>query len=169
MRTDPEPNQVVPLFHSQCAITQTRPNRPEPPGLLEMERWMPGILAQKRIRIVRQPLNVLGQLVVAVPEPRIGVMLQRSVQRPSRRSLKASAAKASSRPAPASSSICLSHAFASNSANHERNAANSVGERERTAPSMSSIVVMKTAYRALHSRASLGRPRKHQGVGGQIR
>ena len=157
MWTDPEPNQVLPLFHGQGAIMQTHPNRPEPTDILEVERGMPGILAQEGIRIVRQPLKVLGQLVITTPEPGIGVVPQRSVQRPSRQSLKASAARVSRRPAATSSSICLSHASASYSANHERKAANSLGERDRTAPSISSIVVMKTAYRALRDHASLSR------------
>lgn len=70
-------------------------------------------------------------------KPGIGPVPHRSVQRPARKSARASSASASKRPAATSSSNWRSHAAASKSANHSRNASSSAGVSCNTARSIS--------------------------------
>ena len=139
---DPKPGDGCFLFHGERAVVQSNPHRPEAPNPLEMQRGMARVLLQQPVGLVRQPSNLFWKIVVATPEPWAGLVSHRSVQRPCRRSFKASSANASSRPADASSLIWRSQAAASNSANHARNAARSSGESWRTASSISSRVLI---------------------------
>jgi hypothetical protein len=116
---------------------QTDSNRPEASNAFEMERWMPWILPQQLIALVGEPANVTRQCTIMLPEPRVGMVPHRSVQRPARKSSSASSASASRRPLTISNSMRRSHASASNSANHARNAASSAAERPCTASSIS--------------------------------
>src|ERR1035441_4363491 len=65
------------------------------------------------IGLAGQAADVFRKLAVAVPEPPIGAVPHRSVERPARRSSSAWSARASRRPAATSSSIRRSHASAS--------------------------------------------------------
>ena len=98
------------------------------------------------VAAVRQLPDFSWQPSVAAPEPRVGVMLHRSVVRPATKSLKASRASASSRPAATSCSTCRSQTAASYSANHFRNRASSFFGRRRTAPVILATVVIRKAY-----------------------
>jgi hypothetical protein len=81
-----------------------------------------------------------------LPEAGSGSVSHRSVQRPSRKSRRASSARWSSRPAATSSSNSRSHTSASNSANQARNAAKSAGRSLRIASSISRTVLMPLLY-----------------------
>jgi hypothetical protein len=116
---------------------QANANRPEASNAFEMERWMPRILPQQFIALVREPAYVLRQRTITLPEPRVGTVPHRSVQHPSRKSSSASSASASRRPLTISASMRRSHASASNSANHARNAASSAAGSPCTASSIS--------------------------------
>src|SRR5712692_1804045 len=110
---------------------------------------MPWVFPQQPIRLVRQSPDVFRKLVIAAPEPWVGTVFHRSVQRPSRKSLRASSASASRRPTATSSSIWRSHRAPSNSANHFRNSASSSEESRRIASSISPIVLMLPSLLAL--------------------
>src|ERR1039458_8638028 len=133
----PEPDHGVFVFHGKCSVMQTDPGGPEPPNLLEAQGRMLRVAPRWSIGSVGEEAYVFRKLAVAIPEPGIGAVPHRSVQRPARRSSRASSASASSRPDATSSSIRRSHASASNSANHARNAASSAAGSLRTASSIS--------------------------------
>ena len=149
------------MFHGKCPIMQAGSNGPESPDPFEVEGRMLRIPPQQLIGLVGQAAYVFRKLAVAVPEPPIGAVPHRSVQRPARRSSSASSARASRRPAATSSSIRRSHASASCSANHARNAANSDAESRRTASSISftlpifSSLLCPVALTQLHHRRGL--------------
>src|SRR5471032_383460 len=98
---------------------------------------------QQREIFIGERLDFAGKLFVELPELWIGAMLHKSVQRPLRRSLTASSASVSRRPAVTSCSNCLSHASASNSANQLRKVASSSVESLLTAVSISLIVLTR--------------------------
>src|SRR5437016_2543858 len=106
---------------------KTNTDGAETTNLLEMQRRVVGIRLEKLIIIVREVTHFGRQIFVALPKPSAGEVFHRSLQRPSRRSLSASSAKASRRPAAMSRSIWRSHTAASNCANHSLNFANSSG------------------------------------------
>ena len=134
---NPEPHHAVFMFHGKCPVMQAGSNGPESPDLFEVKGRMLRIPPQQLIGLVGQAACVFRKPAVAVPEPPIGEVPHRFVQRSARRSSSASSARASRRPAAMSSSIRRSHASASCSANHARNRANSDAESRRTASSIS--------------------------------
>src|ERR1039457_6082686 len=158
---NPEPHHTVFMFHGKCPIMQAGSNGPESPDPFEVEGRMLRIPPQQLIGLVGQAAYVFRKLAVAVPESPIGAVPHRSVQRPARRSSSASSPRASRRPAATSSSIRRSHASASCSANHARNAANSDAESRRTASSISftlpilSSLLCAVALTQLHHRRGL--------------
>jgi hypothetical protein len=79
-----------------------------------------------------EPLDFFRQPVVTRPEAWRSPVIHRSVQRPSRKSRRASSTSQSRRPADTSASNCRSHCSASNSANQARKVANSSEESWRT-------------------------------------
>ena len=157
----PEPHHGVLVFHGQCTIMQAHSNRPEPPNLLEMQGRMLRIPPQQLVALVGETACVFWKLAIAVPESLIGAVPHRSVQRPARRSARASSASASRRPAATSSSIRRAHASASNSANHVRNAASSASESPNTASSISFTLPMNPSLLCTptQSQTALQRPR----------
>ena len=97
-------------------------------NLLEVPGRMLRISTQHLIGLVSEAAYVFRKLAIAMPESRIRAVPHRSVQRPARRSSRASSASASRRPEVASPSIRRSHASASNSVNHARSTASSISD-----------------------------------------
>ena len=96
---------------------------------------MAWVVPEQFVSAVGQPLDFFRKAAVARPETWRRPMVHRSVQRPSRRSCRASSMSQSSRPARTSASNCRSHSSASNSVNQARNATRSSSDSLRTASS----------------------------------
>jgi len=143
MPPGPKPDQIRASLNSCRAMMNAHARRPIPADFFEMQRGMLRIEFQQHKIFVGEFLNFARKLFVELPELWIGAMLHKSVQRPLRKSLVASAASASRRPAATSCSNCLSHASASNSANQPRKAASSSVESLLTAVSISFIVLTR--------------------------
>jgi hypothetical protein len=47
VRPDPEPDDVVPIFHGERSVMEPDPSRPEASDLPEMERGMPRVLTEQ--------------------------------------------------------------------------------------------------------------------------
>ena len=47
MRSDPEPQHIVLVFHSYCPVVKADADSPETSDLLEVERWMTWILRNR--------------------------------------------------------------------------------------------------------------------------
>jgi len=133
----PKPNHHVFVFHGKRSIMQSDTSGPKASQPFEVQGGVLRIASQEVIRLVSQLAHIVGELPVAHPKSRVSLMLHRSVQRPDRKSSRASSANASRRPAATSSSIWRSQAAASNSANHALNASSSAGVSRRTASSIS--------------------------------
>ena len=141
MSANPKPNQILAILNSCRTIMNAHAHRPIPADFFEMQRRMLRVAFQQREISVGELLNFAWKLFVEFPELWIGAMRHKSVQRPLRKSLMASSASASRRPAATSCSNCLSQASASNSANQLRKVANSSAESLLTAVSISLIVL----------------------------
>ena len=145
MGPDPKPDHRAVRFHSERAVMQSHTDRPKSSYTFEMKRWMLGVAQQQKMTLICQAANFVGKLPVASPESGASPVPHRSVQRPVRRSWRASSASASRRPPAISSSICRSQEGASNSANHARNASSSAGVSRSTASSISFTLLICTS------------------------
>ena len=58
MRADPEPYEPVGRFDGQRAVLNPHSHRPEPPNLLEVERWITGVFLQPRVRLIGERLGL---------------------------------------------------------------------------------------------------------------
>jgi len=146
MSADPNPQKVLAVFDRQSAIVKAHAGRPKRTDLFEVQRWMAWNAPKRLIAPISNLLHFVRQRPVARPEARCCAMPHRSVQRPARRSDKASATSQLRRPAATSASSCRSHSSASNSANHARKAARCSGDNCRTAASSSSTVLIAPSY-----------------------
>lgn len=140
MPADPEPQKIVLVLHRKGPMVRTDARGPEAADLLEVERWMPRITLEQRKRSIGKLPHLRRKLVVRLPEPRVGSVLQSGRVRPARRSAMASSASASRRPAATSASKSRSQAAASNSRNHRRNSESSSELNPLTARSISLMV-----------------------------
>lgn len=52
MRADPEPYEAVCCFDRQGAVVGTDANGPKAADLLEVKRWVPGVLLQAGVRLI---------------------------------------------------------------------------------------------------------------------
>ena len=68
MPADPEPKEIALVFHGHGAVMDADTDRPEASDLLEMQRWMAGILAQHGIAAVGQTLHIVWQLMIVGPK-----------------------------------------------------------------------------------------------------
>ncbi len=133
----PEPHHDIFMFHGKRPVMQADPGGPKASQLLEVQGRVLRVSSQQLVGLVSQAAYIAGKLPITSPKPRIGLAPHRSVQRPARRSSRASSASASRRPVATSSSIWRSQDAASNSSNHVLNASSSAGVSRRTASSMS--------------------------------
>ena len=158
MSSYPEPHHHALVFHRKRPVMQTDPSGPKPSQLLEVQGRVLRVLSQQSVGLVSQAPYIVRKLPITRPKPRIGAVPHRSVQRPARRSSRASAASASRCPAATSSSIWRSQAAASNSANHALNASSSVGVSRRTASSISFTLLMALSLLYTAGSRQLARP-----------
>src|SRR5450759_1960874 len=122
-----------------------------------MQGPMSGVGLPQHATPIRQLSNVFGQRTIAAPEPAAHTMDHRFVLRPALYSRSASLASASSFPAAASASSCLSHVAASYSTNHFLNRARSFLGRRFTAPVISVTVLITEEYLLRRDRATRSR------------
>ena len=129
MRADPEPMDSARNGQPDRSVVEANSNAVETPATysLEVQGPMRWVGLQQRKAPMREGLDFCGKRFKTLPEPLGSCVLQSSRTEPARQSARASAAIASSLPAAASCSICLSQASASNSANQRRNSASSEG------------------------------------------
>jgi len=86
VRADPEPDQIGAILDRQRAIVQANADSPKAPNLLQSQRRVTRVLPEQFVTTVGQASNLDRELPVAVPEPWVGSMVHKSVQRPSNRS-----------------------------------------------------------------------------------
>jgi hypothetical protein len=64
VRSDPEPHNILSLFHCKSAVMQTNSNGPESADLLESQRRMLRVLKQQLVGLIREAAHTLRQLFV---------------------------------------------------------------------------------------------------------
>ena len=101
----PEPDHDVSLFHGQRPVMQPHASGPKAFQPLEVQGRVPRVSSKQLVGFVSYSAYIVGKLPITSPKPRIGTVPHRSVQRPARRSSRASSASASRRPVATSSSI----------------------------------------------------------------
>jgi len=89
----PEPHHHVFVFDSKRPVRQADPSGPKAFELLEMQRRVLRVASQQLVRLVGQA-SIVRKLPIASAKPRISPVPHRSVQRPARRSSRASSPNA---------------------------------------------------------------------------
>ena len=72
MAADPEPDQVIAVADAESPKMQADAHRPEPAGLLEMQRGMMRVYLQSSEVAVGKIADCLGELFISLPEFRRG-------------------------------------------------------------------------------------------------
>src|SRR5208337_621283 len=145
--TNPKPEHSVRRFHTDGAVAQTDPHRPELSNPLEMEGWVSRVRLEQGKSFVSEFLDRGRERSIARPKVQRGVVVHSFVERLALWSRSARSAMASSFPLLTSASNSWSQVSASKVINHSRNAVSSSGE--------SSWIWLSSSFTLLMTRLSM--------------